>query len=127
VTLHRITKFYSEWFSVCPNITSIFCIIALFKSSVKEVFYLYRLGLSLTLVIIQNEELRRKVLSFNEENNLKRLNRDPTSKFQKNVRDVIKTCNTIIDKANKYKYIQIKPQAPKLNITVKLHKEKNPI
>jgi hypothetical protein len=79
-----------------------------------------------TLVIMQHEELRHKVLSCNEENNLKCLNKDPTYKFQKNIKDVIKTCNTIIDKDNKYKYIQIKPQAPKLNITVKLH-EKNPI
>jgi hypothetical protein len=33
----------------------------------------------------------------------------------------------IIRKDNEYKYIQMKPQAPKLNMTVKLHKEKNPV
>jgi hypothetical protein len=32
---------------------------------------------------VQNEELRRKVLSFNEENNLKRLNKDPHFKISK--------------------------------------------
>jgi hypothetical protein len=55
------------------------------------------------------------------------LNKDPTSNFQKNVEDVIKICNTIIEKYKKYKCIQIKPQAPQLNTAVKLHKEKSPI
>jgi hypothetical protein len=50
------------------------------------------------------------------------LNKDPTTKFQKNVKDVIKICNTIIEKDNKNKYIQIEPQALKLNITVQLRK-----
>jgi hypothetical protein len=36
MTLHEITDFYTEWFSVCPNITSKFCTIAIFKSFVKE-------------------------------------------------------------------------------------------
>jgi hypothetical protein len=32
----KITEFYTEWFSVCPDITSEFCIVAIFESFVKE-------------------------------------------------------------------------------------------
>jgi hypothetical protein len=35
MTLHKITEFYTEWFSVCPNITSKFRNTAVFKSFVK--------------------------------------------------------------------------------------------
>jgi hypothetical protein len=31
MTLHKITGFYTEWFSVCPNINSKFRTIAIFK------------------------------------------------------------------------------------------------
>jgi hypothetical protein len=36
MTLHKITEFYTEWFSVYPNITSTFCTIAIFKNCVKQ-------------------------------------------------------------------------------------------
>jgi hypothetical protein len=36
MSLHKITEFYTEWFSICPNITSKFHTIAIFKSFVKE-------------------------------------------------------------------------------------------
>jgi hypothetical protein len=36
MTLHKITEFYTEWFSVYPNITSEFRIIAIFKNFVKQ-------------------------------------------------------------------------------------------
>jgi hypothetical protein len=34
--LHKITEFYTEWFSVYPNITSKFCTIAIFKNCIKQ-------------------------------------------------------------------------------------------
>jgi UDP-N-acetylglucosamine transferase subunit ALG13 len=80
-------------------------------------------GKGKTLVIITNEELQNKVLVFTNENHLKRLDKDPTKKFQKNVKEAIKNCKKVIDKYTKFKCIQIKLQAPKLNITIKLHKE----
>jgi hypothetical protein len=80
-----------------------------------------------TLVIIKNKELHNKILSFTNENRLKRLNTDPTTKFQKKVKEVIKKCNTIIDRSSKFKYIQIKPQAPILNVAVKFYKDMAPI
>jgi hypothetical protein len=36
MTLHKITEFYTEWFSVCPNITSKFRTIVIFKNWVKQ-------------------------------------------------------------------------------------------
>jgi hypothetical protein len=36
MTLHKITEFYAEWFSVYPNITSKFRTIAIFKNCVKQ-------------------------------------------------------------------------------------------
>jgi hypothetical protein len=35
-TLHKITEFYTEWFSVYPNLTSKFRTIAIFKNRVKQ-------------------------------------------------------------------------------------------
>jgi hypothetical protein len=80
-----------------------------------------------TVVIISKEELDNKVLFFNTENGLNKLKKDPTVKFQKNVKEVLKKCRIIINSSNKYKFIQIKPQAPKLNALIKLHKENLPI
>jgi hypothetical protein len=79
------------------------------------------------VVIISKEELNKKVERFNTENGLRLLKKDPTAKFQRNVKDVVKKCNIIINKSNKYKFIQIKPQAPKLNALIKLHKDNLPI
>jgi hypothetical protein len=36
MTLHKITEFYTELFSVYPNITSKFRTIAIFKTCVKQ-------------------------------------------------------------------------------------------
>jgi hypothetical protein len=36
MTLHKITEFYTERFSVYPNITSTFRTIAIFKNRVKQ-------------------------------------------------------------------------------------------
>jgi hypothetical protein len=35
--VHKIKGFYTEWFRVCPNITSKFLTIAVIKSFVKEI------------------------------------------------------------------------------------------
>jgi hypothetical protein len=53
---------------------------------------------------------------------MKKITSNAWTKFQKNVKDVIKIFNAIIEKDNTNKYIQIEPQAPKSNITVKLRK-----
>jgi hypothetical protein len=37
MTLQNITEFYTEWVSVCFNVTSKFCTIAIFKSFIKQI------------------------------------------------------------------------------------------
>jgi hypothetical protein len=39
MTLHKITELCTEWFSFCPNLTSEFRTIAMFKRSVKQSDY----------------------------------------------------------------------------------------
>jgi hypothetical protein len=36
MTLHKITEFYTQWFSVYPNITSKFRTIVIFKNCVQQ-------------------------------------------------------------------------------------------
>jgi hypothetical protein len=36
MTLHKITEFYTGWFSIYPDITSKFHIIVIFKNCVKQ-------------------------------------------------------------------------------------------
>jgi hypothetical protein len=36
MNLHKITEFYTKWFSFCPNITLQICTTAIFQTSVKE-------------------------------------------------------------------------------------------
>jgi hypothetical protein len=36
MALHKITEFYTEWHSICPNITSKCSTIAIFKNFVKD-------------------------------------------------------------------------------------------
>jgi hypothetical protein len=36
MTMHIVTEFYKEWFSVCPNVTTEIRIIAIFNSLVKH-------------------------------------------------------------------------------------------
>jgi hypothetical protein len=36
MTLHKITEFYTEWFSVYPNITSKYRTIVIFENCVKQ-------------------------------------------------------------------------------------------
>jgi hypothetical protein len=80
-----------------------------------------------TTVIISNQELTNKINSYAIENKLHKLTKDPTLKFQENVKSVLKSCTNIINKCNKHRYVQIKPLAPKLNTTIKLHKDGAPI
>jgi hypothetical protein len=66
-------------------------------------------------------------MEFNVENGLKEMTEDPTPRYQKDVKEIVKKCKTIIDKPSQYKYIQMNPQAPKLNGLIKMHKETQPI
>jgi hypothetical protein len=36
MALHKITEFFTKWFSICPSVTSKFRTTAIFKGPVKE-------------------------------------------------------------------------------------------
>jgi hypothetical protein len=57
------------------------------------------------VVTTDNSELHNKIMKFNIENGLKRLAKDPTPKHQKEVKDVIRNCTTIINKTSRYKCV----------------------
>jgi hypothetical protein len=44
MTLHKITEFYTEWFSVYPNITSNFRTIAIFKTASNKIMIQIKLA-----------------------------------------------------------------------------------
>jgi hypothetical protein len=48
MTLHKITEFYTEWFSIYPNITSKFRTIAMFKTCDNKIMIQIKLiGMSM--------------------------------------------------------------------------------
>ena len=80
-----------------------------------------------TIVILKQEEYHRKVEEFIKANKLTKLNKDPTTDFQKSLTSTVKKCNTLIPEDKIYMIRTTNPQAPLLYGTVKLHKEGKPI
>jgi hypothetical protein len=66
-------------------------------------------------------------MTFIQDNQITRLNIDPTECFQKKIQQALQKCNTLIEES-KYKYLMnIKPAAPYLNAYVKTHRQDKPI
>jgi hypothetical protein len=80
-----------------------------------------------TIVILTKEDYTQKVNNFIQENQFTLLNNDPTKNHRKAIKHIMTQCNNIIPKENKWKYINMNPTAPKLHVTIKLHKENTPI
>jgi hypothetical protein len=49
--------------------------------------------------------------------------KDPTETFQKQIQQSLQTCNKLIEKNRPKHLINIKPNAPNLNVYIKTHKE----
>ena len=78
-------------------------------------------------VIMEKHELNTKIENFFNENNITKINKDPTLKFQKQINKFINNTKHII-KPESTKYLeQIKPNPPKLNALPKIHKPNIPI
>jgi hypothetical protein len=80
-----------------------------------------------TIVIINKDWLIQKTEKFLKGNNFTQLPKDPTHKYQRTLQNTIPKCNKIIDQHQKKYLMQIKPQAPNMNVRIKLHKENEPI
>jgi len=79
-------------------------------------------------VIIDSNELEAKTIKFINENNCILLNKDPTSKFQTQISNLIKNNSSqVLNNKNKNIYKMDNPIAPKLNTLIKLHKTDKPI
>jgi hypothetical protein len=54
-------------------------------------------------------------------------NRNPTNIYQKEIRRTINECNKSFNNSNKWKYVNLKPEAPKIRGLIKIHKPGMPI
>ena len=82
---------------------------------------------SKAIVIIDKTTMGQKIDTFIQENNIIKLNKDPTDAYQRQIQQAMQKCKDLIDK-NKSKYmLNIKPTAPKINAYIKTHKDNNPI
>jgi hypothetical protein len=77
---------------------------------------------SKAIIIINKHTLEEKIMNFIQENKIIKLNKDPTDKYHKQIQQMIKNCNLIIDKHTQRFLTNIKPMAPKLNVYLKIHK-----
>jgi hypothetical protein len=80
-----------------------------------------------TLVIIHEDEYYLKIDNFITHNHFEKLLHNITNKQQHNIRTHINNSQHLINKSNRWKYINMNPRAPQIQGTVKLHKTNLPI
>lgn len=80
-----------------------------------------------SLIIIKKAEYDSKVQQFLINNNFQTIAKDPTSRFQREVRKTIKTCPIIIPPSEKWKYTNMNPCSPTIRGLIKIHKADAPI
>jgi hypothetical protein len=78
------------------------------------------------LVILPIEEYKTKIHDLIQNNQFTNLNSNPTDQYQKMIKHKLNKQN-IIQKEHKWKYSNMKPTAPNLHTTTKLHKQNTPI
>jgi hypothetical protein len=81
----------------------------------------------ITLIIMYKKDYDKKVNKFINNNNYTNLTHDITNKLQRNIKNKLNICNTIIDKHSKRIYTNKNPKVPHMQGTIKLHKEEKPI
>jgi hypothetical protein len=82
---------------------------------------------SKAIVIIDKTTLGQKIDTFMQENNVMKLNKNPTDSYHRQIQQTMQKCKDLIDK-NRQKYmLNIKPTAPRINAYIKTHKDNNPI
>jgi hypothetical protein len=68
---------------------------------------------SKALVIIGETALKQKVNKFIEENDIIKLNKDPTVTYHKQIQQAMQNCEDLIEKSKRKYLLNIKPTAPK--------------
>jgi hypothetical protein len=78
-------------------------------------------------VILYEAEYNSKVETFLTNNTFQVEPKDPTKRFQTEVRKNINSCTLIITTDRRWKYINLNPSPPTLRGFVKIHKQNAPI
>ena len=78
------------------------------------------------IITIENKDKQKqKIKTFLNNSIYKKLNSDPTKKYQKEIKDVLKQSKNIFN--NTYHLINPNPSAPRFRSSTKIHKQSNPI
>ena len=80
-----------------------------------------------TTVILNKTEYIEKTVEFLNNNEIKELTKDPTNKFQKQIKSALKETEYILTKAEKSKLINMNPKIPSLRGQPKIHKKECPM
>lgn len=80
-----------------------------------------------TTVLMQKDQYIEKTEKFIVDNNIELSKKDPTVRFQNNIKAAIKNVNLIMNKTDKVKVINMNPRAPNLRALPKIHKDGIPI
>jgi Tfp pilus assembly pilus retraction ATPase PilT len=78
-----------------------------------------------TLIIIDINHYNQKIDNCIANNKYTKINKVHTKQQQKTIRTTINTCKTIIKQTDKWKYINMNPEAPHIHGTIKLHNQIN--
>jgi hypothetical protein len=76
-----------------------------------------------SMVILHETNYNNKVHNFIANNNFTLVPQDTNKRLQRIVRTAINECKDIIPKEAKWKYVPLKPTAPKIRGLIKIHKE----
>jgi hypothetical protein len=79
------------------------------------------------LYVLQAKAVDDQVDEFITQNNFTKLASNHTNKQQNAIKTAINTCNQTIRQTDKWKYINMNPEAPHIHGTIKLPKDQNPL
>jgi len=80
-----------------------------------------------SIVVIYTDEYTQKVQEFISQDNFTTANEDITKALQKEVRDTVNECKSVIRKQDKWKFMNLNPIGPTLRGLIKVHKVGAPI
>ena len=80
-----------------------------------------------SIVVLYQDEYNQKVEEFISDNNFTTANTDITKNLQREIRNTINDHQRVIQKSERWKYVNLNPTAPTMRGIVKLHIEDTPI
>jgi hypothetical protein len=80
-----------------------------------------------SIVILPTPQYNSKIQDFTDKNKFQSSTKNPTERFQNQIRRTINHCTTLIPRDSKWKYVNLNPSAPTIKGLIKLHKPDQPI